>query len=521
MTQGAPINRNALPAPTGWRLLLGYGFACAATAVATALGVLIDLWLPIANISVVYLLAVMIVSMAAGLRAGILASILSFLAFNFFFTEPRLTFAITDSHNVVTVVFFLVAAVIVSNMAARLRAQVQETRESVRRTTNLYDFGRKISAAITLDEVLEAVVHHVADTIHGRSLVLLPAGDGLAVAAGYPPEENLDELSAAAADWAWTNGRPAGRGGTVLTAADWLLLPMTTARGPVGVLGVQMSEDPDMPSAAQRHLLQALADQGAVAIERTTLVADIEAAKVATERERLRAALLSSLSHDLRTPLVSIMGAASTLIAYDDSLDGASRRDLAQTVQDEAERLNRFVQNLLDMTKLGSGPLKPRVDWVDLHDIVAAAVRRAARLARHHAIKVEIAPAMPLLCLDAVLMEQVIFNLLDNACKYAPPGTPIKVWAVRAADHIGIEVADQGPGIPVGDRDKVFDMFYRVQATDSQVAGTGLGLAISRGIVEAHGGTIRAEAGLHGAGTAIIIHLDLPPVPAITPKDMP
>lgn len=500
-----------VPRQTGWRLWLGYLFALSATAAATGLGFLIDLWLPIANISVTYLLAVMIVAMKSGLRAGILASIWSFLAFNFFFTEPRWTFAITDTQNILTVVFFLIAAVVISNMAARLRAQVQATRESVRRTTNLYDFGRKITAAATLDDVLWAVVHHVAATIHGRSLVLLPGETGLGISAGYPPEDQLDDKSAGAADWAWSHGKPAGRGSATLPAADWLFLPLKTARGPVGVLGVQMTEDADMPSPAQLRLLETLADQAAVAIERTTLVADIETAKVATERERLRAALLSSLSHDLRTPLVSIMGAAGTMLSYDESLDGASRRDLAQTIQDEAERLNRFVQNLLDMTKLGSGALKPRVDWVDLHDVVAAAVKRTERLARRHSIRIDIDRHMPLLCLDAVLMEQVIFNLLDNACKYAPPGSPIKVWALRTTEHISIEVADQGPGIPPDDRDKVFDMFYRVQAADSQVAGTGLGLAICRGIVEAHGGTIKAEPGLHGAGTCIIIHLPLPP----------
>ena len=502
-----------IPAPSadGWRLWLGYLFALAATAAATGLGFLIDLWLPIANISVAYLLAVMIVAMKSGLRAGILASIWSFLAFNFFFTEPRWTFAITDTQNILTVVFFLIAAVVISNMAARLRAQVRATRESVRRTTNLYDFGRKITAAATLDDVLWAVVHHVAATIHGKSLVLMPGEQGLSIAAGYPPEDQIDDKSAGAADWAWTHGKLAGRGSTTLPAADWLFLPLKTGRGPVGVLGVQMMEDADMPSPAQLRLLETLADQAAVAIERTTLAADIETARIATERERLRAALLSSLSHDLRTPLVSIMGAAGTMLSYDDSLDGASRRDLAQTIQDEAERLNRFVQNLLDMTKLGSGALKPRVDWVDLHDVVTAAVKRTERLARNHSIKIEIHPNMSLLCLDAVLMEQVIFNLLDNACKYAPPGTPIKVWAIRTAEHITIEVADQGPGIPPEDRDKVFDMFYRVNLADSQPAGTGLGLAICRGIVEAHGGTIHAEPGLHGAGTSIIIHLPLPP----------
>ena len=259
------------------------------------------------------------------------------------------------------------------------------------------------------------------------------------------------------------------------------------------------------------RLLETLADQAAVAIERTILVADIEAARVATERERLRSALLSSLSHDLRTPLVSIMGAASSILSYDEALDPASRRDLAQTIQDEAERLNRFVQNLLDMTRLGAGAMKPRVDWVDLHDVVGAAVQRSRRLARSHTVTVEIAPDLPLLCVDPVLMEQVFFNLIDNACKFAPAGTIVKVWAIRTSDHIAIEVADQGPGIPPDDRDKVFDMFYRVGQADSQTAGTGLGLAICRGIVEAHGGTITAEPGLHGSGTCILIHLPLPP----------
>ncbi|MGE5517646.1 MAG: DUF4118 domain-containing protein [Bacteroidota bacterium] len=515
-----PKDRPAVaPRPSGWRLWMGYAFAVAATVSATALGFLIDLWLPIANISVAYLLAVMIVAMKSGLRAGILASLWSFLAFNFFFTEPRWTFAITDTQNILTVVFFLIAAVIISNMAARLRAQIQATRESVRRTTNLYEFGRKITAAATLDDVLWAVVHHVAATIHSRSLVLLPGGAGLAIAAGYPPEDQLDDKSFGAADWAWSHGQLAGRGSATLPAADWLFLPLKTARGPVGVLGVQMMEDADMPSPAQLRLLETLADQAAVAIERTTLVADIETARVATERERLRAALLSSLSHDLRTPLVSILGAAGTMISYDEVLDTASRRDLAHTVQDEAERLNRFVQNLLDMTKLGSGALKPRVDWVDLRDVVTAAVRRTERLARRHSIRIDIDPRMPLLCIDAVLMEQVIFNLLDNSCKYAPPDTPIKVWALRTPEHISIEVADQGPGIPPEDREKVFDMFYRVQAGDGQVAGTGLGLAICRGIVEAHGGTIKAEPGLHGAGTCIIIHLPPPPDLDLEPKD--
>ncbi|MBR9973680.1 sensor histidine kinase [Magnetospirillum sulfuroxidans] len=506
----------ATPNPMVLRDWLNLAFAVAATGAATGVGFVVDkIGLPIANISVAYLMAVLLVALKGGLRPAILTSVASFFAFNFLFTEPRYTFAITDTQNILTVVFFLIAAVVVSNMAARLRAQMQATKESARRTGNLYDFGRKITAAATLDDVLWAVVHHVAATIHGKSLVLMPADNGLSIAAGYPPEDELDDKSAAAAEWAWAHGKIAGRGSATLPVALWLFIPLQTGRGPVGILGVQMMEDADMPSPEQMRLLETLADQAAVAVERTILVSDIETARVATERERLRSALLSSLSHDLRTPLVSIMGAASSLISYDEALDSCNRRELAQTIQDEAERLNRFVQNLLDMTKLGAGALKPRVDWADLHDIAGAAVERTKRLARVHAIVVDIADDMPLLCVDAVLMEQVFFNLLDNACKYSLPNMPIKLWAIRTSKHIAIEVADQGPGIPPEDRERVFDMFYRVNQGDSQ-SGTGLGLAICRGIVEAHGGTIHAEPGLHGAGTCVVIHLPLPPEPAFS-----
>jgi two-component system sensor histidine kinase KdpD len=495
-----------------------YLLALAATLVATGLGFAIDgSGLPITNISVAYLMAVLLVAVKSGLKPAILTSVTSFFAFNFFFTEPRLTFAITDTQNILTVAFFLIAAILISNLAARLRAQMETTREGARRTAALYDFGRKISAAVTLDDVLWAVVFHVASTIHGKSLVLMPKQSALAVAAGYPPEDRIDDKSAAAAEWTWTHGKVAGRGSTTLPTSEWLFIPLTTARGPIGVLGVRMPEDAAEPGPERMRLLETLADQAAVAIERTTLVTDIEAAKVDAERERLRSALLSSLSHDLRTPLVSILGASSSLTSYGGLLDEAGRRDLAQTIQDEAERLNRYVQNLLDMTRLGAGALKPRTDWADLHDIVAAAVERSSRLARAHAIQLEIPADMPLLRVDAVLMEQVFFNLIDNACKYAPPGTPIKVWANPTPQHISIEVLDQGPGIPPEEREKVFEMFYRVRQEDSQ-SGTGLGLAICRGIVEAHGGTIHIDAGMNGVGTAIVIHLPLPDAVPVLPE---
>ncbi|MGF7207897.1 two-component system sensor histidine kinase KdpD [Skermanella aerolata] len=528
----APASLGVRPRGFGWvGKWTGYAMAAVATGAATGLSYGLSLFMELPNISLVYLMTVLLVAIRYGLGPSIAASIACALTYNFFFTEPLFTLDISDTQNILTVAFFLLTAFIASNLAARVGSQVEATRLSARRTANLYGFSRKIAAAANQDDVLWAVVHHVAATIHGRSLVLLPEapvpgldmrpdGGQLMIRAGYPPEDRLDDKARAAAEWAWSHAEPAGRGSTTLPTSPWLFLPLQTGRGPVGVLGVQI-EGRDRPlSPEDSRLLGTLADQAAVAIERTNLVSDIENARLATETERLRSALLSSLSHDLRTPLASILGAASSLISYEGSLNAADRLDLTQTIQDEAERLNRFVQNLLDMTRLGSGKLKPRTDWVDLRDVIGSAVERAAKLLRRRQVRVEIDPALPLLRLDAMLMEQVIFNLIDNACKYSPAGTPVTVWTALRHGHAVVEVCDQGPGIPAEDRERVFDMFYRVEEGDSRAAGTGLGLAICRGIVEAHGGRIAAQPGLNGAGTCIVIRLpvadaDQPEAPPI------
>ncbi|WP_207483847.1 sensor histidine kinase [Arenibaculum pallidiluteum] len=499
-----PARRPRPAASPAWR---GYATAVAACAVATAIGHVLDRYLALPDISLVYLLAVLPVAVRHGLRPSIFASLLGFLGLNFFFTEPLYTFAVSDSGNVLTIVFFLVVAVVTSNLAARVRAQVEATRSSARRTAALYDFSRKVASAATRDDVLWAIVHHVAAVARGRSLVLLPREGGLAVEAGYPPEDRIDDKSMAAAEWAWAHEEPAGRGSATLPSSDWLFRPLRTGRGAIGVLGIRTEGTAAILPPEEERLLAALADQAALAIERTTLVSDVERARIATERERLRAALLSSLSHDLRTPLVSILGAASSLTTLGATLDEDSRHELARTIQDEAERLNRFVQNLLDMTRLGSGALRPRTDWVDLREVVGSALERAAKLPGPRRVRLDIDPALPLLRLDPVLMEQVLFNLLDNARKYAPPETPVTVWARLRGDNAVLEVCDQGPGIPPEARESVFDMFYRVNAGDSRTAGTGLGLAICRGIVEAHGGSISAQPGLHGTGTCIVVTL--------------
>ena len=495
---------------------LSYLLASLGVGIATGVGFIIDLWLPVPNITVSFLVAVMLIAMKLGRGPAIFASLASFVSFNFFFTEPRFTFPLNDHQNVLTIVFFLFSSILISNLASRLNGQIAVGKVNSRRTANLYEFSRKIAAAATQDDVLWAVVHHVANTIHGKSLVLLPNNDVLDVVAGYPPEDEISDKDSAAASWTWSNGRPSGRGSTTLPTAEWLFMPLKTARGMVGVLGIQM-DGQDFLAPEDSRLLSTLADQAAVAIERTTLVADVERGRVSAETDRLRGALLSSISHDLRTPLVSILGAATTQLNYDEELSADNRHELLVTIQEEAERLNRFVQNLLDMTRLGSGALKPNADWSDLTDIIQAASGRAGKLLKGRSLKLDIEPGLPLMFVDSVLMEQVFVNLIDNAIKYSPATSVVTVWARRKDGKVSIEICDQGPGIPEADRERVFDMFYRIEATDQQIAGTGLGLSICRGIVEAHGGTITAEPGLNGAGTCIVIHLPLAEPPLIDP----
>lgn len=485
-----------------------YGFAVVAVAAAVALGFVLDTFLSVPNLSLVFLLSVMATAVRFGLWPSVFASVLGFLSYNFFFTEPYFTFHINRHEDLVTVVFYSVVAVVVANLAARLRRQVESTRLAHRRTNTLYEFSRRIAGAADLDAVLWAVVHNVAATLDCRSLVMLPDRDGrLDIAAGYPPEDALDDASRAAAEWAWRRDQPAGHGSDTLPASAWLFLPLKTARGAIGLLGVAFASDRRGLTPDQRRLLEAVADQAAVAVERTKLVADIEDARVAAESEKLRTALLSSVSHDLRTPLVSIIGAATALNGLDAKLGLEARAELIDTVLTEAERLNRYVQNLLDMTRLGYGALQPRLDWVELPDIVFAAIGRLRRELAHLQVRTDLPGDLPLVRLDPVLIEQVLVNLLDNAGKHAR--STIAIDARTSGPRLTVRVSDDGPGISEAERGRVFDMFYRARQGDG-APGTGLGLSICRGLIEAHGGTIAALAGPDGSGTTIEIDLPLP-----------
>jgi two-component system sensor histidine kinase KdpD len=314
----------------------------------------------------------------------------------------------------------------------------------------------------------------------------------------------------AAARWCWAHNRATGRGADTLPGAQWLFLPLQTGSGPVGVIGIDRNQPGPLLTPDERRLLDALADQTALAIERISLARGLAEARVLAETERLRGALLTSISHDLRTPLASIIGTASSLRSYADKYGPSERDELLATLQNEAQRLNRFVSNLLDMTRLEAGAVELKLDLVDVAEIVGAALQRAGNVLADHRVEVKIAANLPMLRLDSILFEQVLFNLLDNAAKYAPTGSRIDLRARREGDVVVLEVADEGPGIPDGDLERIFDKFYRVQAQDRQRAGTGLGLAICRGFVEAQGGRIEAQNRRDRAGAILAIRLPVP-----------
>lgn len=494
-----------------------YLWATAAVAAATAAALGVDAVLPVSSLSAVFLLAVLVVATRCGLWPSLFASLLSFGVYNFFFTEPFHTLMVSSQDDILALFLFLIAAVFTGNLAGRLRQQVMAQRAVTRRTANLYEFSRRIASAASLEDVVWAAVHHVASTLRCRALVLTPdSARRLAIVGGYPPEDRLDAKDRAAAEWAWDHDEPAGWGSDTLPTSAWLFLPLKAGGKAVGLLGVAF-EDRTTLAPDERRLLDALVDQVAMAVERTRLVADLEETRFLSETERLRGALLSSVSHDLRTPLVSIIGAASTLAESDAALGPDGRRQMAEAIREEGERLNRFVQNLLDMTRLGYGALRPALDWIDLREVVGRAIRQLGAVLRQHRIVVEMPSTIGTIRGDAVLLEQVMANLLDNAAKYAPLNSTITVAAHREAAELVIETRDAGPGIPEADRERVFDMFYRVRAGDGQRAGTGLGLAICRGIVEAHGGRIAVDQAPEG-GARIVIRLPAEGSPQPVPE---
>ncbi|RYX99141.1 MAG: sensor histidine kinase KdpD, partial [Bradyrhizobiaceae bacterium] len=488
-----------------------YLFSVAITAAALGIAMLLYPVFGIENVDLVFMTAVVGIAVRFGLGPSLLASVVGSLAYNFFFLPPVYTFTIADPTNIAAFFFFMLVAVLVSNLAARVRNQAVSAFGRVRTTESLYAFSRKLAGTATLDDVLWASAYQIALMLRVRVVLLLPEHGVITVKTGYPPEDELDQADLAAANWAWSNDRPAGRGSDTLPGAKRLFLPMQTGRGPIGVIGIDDDRTGPLLTPDQRRLLDALVDQSALAIERVQLVEDMDRAERSIESDRLRAALLTSISHDLKTPLAAVLGAASTLRDLSPRLGDAERAELLTTVIDESERLNRFIANLLDMTRLESGAIAPNAALLDPGEIVGSALRRAGKILGQHRIVLDLAPDLPMLKLDAVLFEQVLFNLLDNAAKYAPTNTTITIRAVCQDDTVVLQVMDEGAGIPATDLEQVFDKFYRANKGDHVRAGTGLGLAISRGFIEAMHGTIIATNRADRPGAVLTIRLPVPP----------
>ena len=489
---------------------LPYSVALLAIGTALGIGKVVQPLFGLENVDLLFLTAIVGVAVRYGLGPSLLATVAASLSYNLFFLPPVYTFTITDPKNVAAFLLFTIVAVVVSNLAGRGRTHTVTAQERVRSVESLYAFSRKLAGAGTLDDVLWATAYQIASMLKVRVVLLLPDNGSIAVRGGYPPEDRLEEADLAAAKWAWEKNRPAGRDSDALPGAKWLFMPMRTGRGQIGILGICRDDVGPLLRGEQGRLLDALADQGALAIERVHLVEDIERVRRIAETDRLRSALLTSISHDLKTPLAAVLGAAGALRDLSKSFDESAKADLLATIIDESERLNRFIANLLDMTKLESGAVITNASLHDLGEIVGSALQRASKILAKHRVEVELSSDLPLVKVDAVLFEQVLFNLLDNAGKYAPPATTVRVQGWPDGNSISVQILDEGEGIPEADLERIFDKFYRVPKRDQVRAGTGLGLAISRGFVEAMQGTISAASRTDRSGAIFTIKLPVP-----------
>ena len=492
--------------PAAWS---GYGWAAALVGAATAATLLIAPYVAPANVIMVYLVSVLVVATRFGRGPSVLASVLSVAAFNFFFVPPHFTFAVADTQYLITFGVMFLVALVISDLAARIRAQAESAQRRERRTAALYAMSRDLGRARGVVDVFAASARHVADVFASDVTFLLPAADGaLARPAGAMDGFDPDASDRNVARWVFEHRQPAGLG---TTSARALYLPLVASRGVLGVLGVRPADVRAFDVPDQLHQLETFANQTALALERAQLADDAHEAELRAEAERLRSSLLSSVSHDLRTPLATITGAASLLLT-EPHVDDDTRRELLESVRDEAERLNRLVQNLLEMTRLESGTLRLQHDWHSVEELVGAALRRLGKPLTGRRLDVTLAPDLPLVRMDDVLVEQVLTNLLDNALKYTPAGTPIRIVATASEGRITVEVADRGPGLRPGDEERVFEKFYRGAGTSQR--GAGLGLAICKAIVEAHGGRLWAH-GLPEGGVAFFFTLPMTEAPPI------
>jgi two-component system sensor histidine kinase KdpD len=506
----APVRRRA--SATDWP---AYGRAVAVVALTTGVAWLMFPFFELSNLIMAYLLGIVVVAMRHGRGPSLLASVLSVAAFDFFFVPPYFTFAVSDTRYLFTFAVMLVVGLVISGLTVRARAQAFAARLREQRTAALYAMSRELAGTRGVDELLRIALRHISGVFKSQVAVLLP-GTGGALAPWSGGQFELDANERGVARWVYEHRQRAGLGTATLPGASALHLPLIASRGAVGVLAVRPADPHALDEPEQLHQLETFANQTALAIERAQLADEAREAQVRMETERLRSSLLSSVSHDLRTPLATITGAVSTILENGARLDDRTRRELLESVRDEGERLNRLVQNLLEMTRLESGAVELRKEWHSLEEVIGAALSRVGPRLASRRVSTRVPPNLPLVPMDDVLIEQVLVNLLDNALKYTPPTSPIEIIATATDSAATVEVADRGPGLPPGEEDKVFEKFYRGRTDKGR--GAGLGLAICQGVVRAHGGRIWAQ-NLPEGGVAFLFTLPITGAPPPTATD--
>lgn len=507
------LDRDAQPVPTRavvnrvwvWR---HYWLALLATMLAAGLAWAVSSVLALPNISLVFLAAVLLVAVRSSLGPALACAALSFLTYDFLFIPPNFSFSIQREEDVLTLVFFLLMAALTGNLAARQRRQLQALRETQGETRQLLDLSRRLTVATDRQAVFSAAGQHLNDWQGIQICLLERDAEGLLQVASGGPQAFTDN-ERAAAEWAWQHGQAAGHGSDTLPHGRWWWWPLAVDETPLALLGVQPASREPL-STQRRRLLTALAEPLAQALARARLGEQLEAARLHGETEQLRSALLASVSHDLRTPLTAMRGSIDSLLALGDAIPPDDRRELLEGTRNEAERLDRYIQNLLDMTRLGHGGLKLARDWVSPGDIVGSALNRLRAVLAPLRVDTEVPAELPLLFVHAALIEQALVNVLENAARFSPVNGRLALRVEVQDEHLCFAVADQGPGIPVAEREKIFDMFYTAARGDRGGQGTGLGLAICQGMIGAHGGNILVGEGIDGQGTCITLCLPLP-----------
>ena len=458
-------------------------------------------------LSFFFLIAILFVALDLDLLASLMATVLCLLIQDYFFTAPHFSFIPARGEDAMALVFFLVLGTVVSILGDRVRREIKNTRRNAERTQALYDFTKSIAAAATIDDVAQAAVRRIASTLNADVGLLLPKHERLEIAAAIPADLKLDMASEAAMDWAWRHHKPAGFHSDTLPGASFYGLPLRSGAVTLGVLAIKV-RDGSILTPAQNHFLTSLTYQAASAIERAKLVTDIAQARLQSETERLRASLLSSISHDLRLPLDSIILTARSLSNEWNEMPADQHHTMVIHIEQEADRLNRFVENLLDMTELVTGSVRFNRRPTNLCEVMDGAFAGLSRILKERIVNFTCPTVPPLINADADILQRVFVNVIENAANYSLPSDPIDISMRQDGPEISIIVTDRGPGIPESERERVFDMFYRIKKTGT-VAGAGLGLSICRGFVEAHQGHITAQSGENGMGTSIIIRLPI------------